>query len=59
MAIAVILAIMTVKIYTGQVLNISPGFPATLICLGVLSWRSIARLLKLPEGFTDELTGQR
>lgn len=65
-SIALIMAAMAVKIFTGQFLGLPLGypwlfiFPAGLFLLAVaLIWWSIAMLLKLPEGIAEELTRHR
>jgi hypothetical protein len=60
-----LMAIITVKVFTGQVLGISLGFPGTFIYLGatalvtfaLIAW-SIALLRKLPERIAEELSRQ-
>jgi len=60
-----LMAIITVKVFTGQVLGISLGFPGTFIYLGatalltfaLIAWSNVLQR-KLPERIAEELSRQ-
>jgi hypothetical protein len=60
------MAIITVKVFTGQFLGMPLDYPwlfvylwGTILLAVVLIWWSIAMLMKLPEGIAEELSRQR
>ncbi len=66
LAVAVLMVLIGVKVFTGQVLGISLGFPGTLIYLGatvlvtftLIAWSNVLQR-QLPERIAEDLSRQK